>query len=176
MAFSPFFNKFPKLNSSEFRNIFILNNESYKPIPKGNYAFLELFCEDKNCDCRNVMIYVISEEANKPWAILRYGWESKKFYKEWCGADNELAQNFPGVFIDMFSPYNDISKNFLKIYTDLIKKDRQYAKRIEKHYQMFKEKIENKPIRSPQEKVGRNDLCPCQSGKKFKKCCSNNVN
>ncbi|HMC88273.1 MAG TPA: SEC-C metal-binding domain-containing protein [Gemmataceae bacterium] len=23
------------------------------------------------------------------------------------------------------------------------------------------------------EKVGRNDLCPCSSGKRFKKCCRN---
>jgi SEC-C motif len=27
------------------------------------------------------------------------------------------------------------------------------------------------PIRHPQPKPGRNDLCPCGSGKKFKKCC-----
>jgi hypothetical protein len=28
-----------------------------------------------------------------------------------------------------------------------------------------------KPIRQPRPKVGRNDPCPCGSGKKFKKCC-----
>jgi hypothetical protein len=28
-----------------------------------------------------------------------------------------------------------------------------------------------KPIRSPEKRVGRNDPCPCGSGKKFKKCC-----
>jgi len=28
-----------------------------------------------------------------------------------------------------------------------------------------------KPIRSRQDRVGRNDPCPCNSGKKFKKCC-----
>lgn len=27
-----------------------------------------------------------------------------------------------------------------------------------------------------QRKVGRNDLCPCGSGKKFKKCCLNSEN
>jgi len=29
------------------------------------------------------------------------------------------------------------------------------------------------PIISGEEKVGRNDKCPCGSGKKFKKCCMN---
>lgn len=32
----------------------------------------------------------------------------------------------------------------------------------------------NPPASIPQEKAGRNDLCPCGSGKKYKKCCGNN--
>ncbi len=28
-----------------------------------------------------------------------------------------------------------------------------------------------KPIRNPSARIGRNDPCPCGSGKKFKKCC-----
>jgi len=31
--------------------------------------------------------------------------------------------------------------------------------------------VKNTPIRKEQEKIGRNDPCPCGSGKKFKKCC-----
>ncbi len=30
-----------------------------------------------------------------------------------------------------------------------------------------------KPITNPGSKLGRNDPCPCGSGKKYKKCCSN---
>ena len=29
----------------------------------------------------------------------------------------------------------------------------------------------NEPVRNPWRNVGRNDPCPCGSGKKFKKCC-----
>ena len=29
----------------------------------------------------------------------------------------------------------------------------------------------NEPIRNPMRGVGRNDPCPCDSGKKYKKCC-----
>ena len=29
----------------------------------------------------------------------------------------------------------------------------------------------NEPIRNPMRRVGRNDPCPCDSGKKYKKCC-----
>lgn len=34
---------------------------------------------------------------------------------------------------------------------------------------LFEEKLE--PLINPERKVGRNDPCPCGSGKKFKKCC-----
>ena len=27
------------------------------------------------------------------------------------------------------------------------------------------------PVRREQEKIGRNEVCPCGSGKKYKKCC-----
>jgi len=32
-------------------------------------------------------------------------------------------------------------------------------------------KMVNKPVERETSKVGRNDICPCGSGKKFKKCC-----
>jgi SEC-C motif-containing protein len=32
-------------------------------------------------------------------------------------------------------------------------------------------RIVNQPFRREQPKIGRNDLCPCGSGKKYKKCC-----
>jgi len=35
--------------------------------------------------------------------------------------------------------------------------------------------IETTPLPVEKPKVGRNDPCPCGSGKKYKKCCLNNV-
>ena len=32
-----------------------------------------------------------------------------------------------------------------------------------------------KPVKRAEAKVGRNDLCPCGSGKKYKNCCGRNV-
>ena len=36
------------------------------------------------------------------------------------------------------------------------------------------EEAEKKPVRVGK-KIGRNDLCPCGSGKKYKKCCGRGV-
>lgn len=33
--------------------------------------------------------------------------------------------------------------------------------------------IKSEPVKNKGKKIGRNDPCPCQSGKKYKKCCGN---
>jgi hypothetical protein len=35
----------------------------------------------------------------------------------------------------------------------------------------YQDEEEDKPEPPPKKKLGRNDPCPCGSGKKFKKCC-----
>lgn len=47
----------------------------------------------------------------------------------------------------------------------------RYENGKEVEYKYKPRPIKRKPIRNRFPKVGRNDLCPCQSGKKFKKCC-----
>jgi uncharacterized protein YecA (UPF0149 family) len=46
-----------------------------------------------------------------------------------------------------------------------------YAKRIKRHYSLFKEQIQKKAAEKRGSKVGRNEYCPCGSEKKYKKCC-----
>ena len=42
---------------------------------------------------------------------------------------------------------------------------------VEKHTHENKDLVHEKAKNDEGGKVGRNDLCPCGSGKKFKKCC-----
>lgn len=177
-SFSSFFDKFPNLIGSEFRNIFAMEG-MYKHIPEGNYGFLELFCDRPNCDCRHAIIHIMTVEPTfKLWAVLRYGWESKKFYINWMGDDSELSEYMPGAFIDkMLSPNDLAAQEFLSVFMNMIKNDKQYAKRIETHYKMYKDAIDHeekpKPHRLTSEKIERNDPCSCGSGVKYKKCCLN---
>lgn len=180
--FSSFFDEFPELVHSEFRNVTILDNGSTQYIPPGNYAFLESFCNDPGCDCRNVFIHVISESTNTAWAVLRYGWESKKFYKKWFGDSNELEEYFPGVVIDpLQGPSTLLTQEFLELFKSILKVDKPYSERIEAHYKLFKEKIHKKSNKQVSitntnrnatgQKIQRNDPCPCLSGRKYKQCC-----
>jgi hypothetical protein len=176
VKFSSFFDEFPKLIESEFRNIFITDNGFYKHIPPGNYAFLEMYCVDANCDCRKVIIHVISADPFKTWAVLNYGWEPEAYYRAWWGKSHLLYRPMSGVTFD--PPTKDpLKQEFLKIFEAILQSDTKYARRLEAHYSMFKEAMQKKRDNQGaknillNEKVGRNTLCPCNSGKKFKKCC-----
>lgn len=178
-SFSSFFDKFPELIASECRNIFAIEG-MYNHIPEGNYGFIELFCNRPGCDCRTAMIAIVtSEPTSKLWAVLRYGWESSQFYFDWLGDKSELSEKLPGVFLDPGSPDNLLAKEFLSVFTSMIENDKKYAARIETHYQMYRDLIDNEavdeenrqPYRLNRKKIGRNDPCFCGSSKKYKKCC-----
>ena len=48
--------------------------------------------------------------------------------------------------------------------------EKRYKQHLPKHFQLVDEKnLTEKAIE--RRKVGRNEFCPCKSGKKFKKCC-----
>ena len=51
----------------------------------------------------------------------------------------------------------------------------EVAKPVAANYGDSSPKQVNKPIVNKVQKVGRNDPCPCGSGKKFKKCCGANI-
>lgn len=168
MIFSSFYDEFPDLIRTEVRCVEFSNNsaDSKSLIPDGHYEFFEYYCTDINCDCKKVIINVISYDPNKSWVSIHYGWGSDKYMS--------------GFQLDPRSTNNPISKEFLELYKEMIRRDKRYAARIEKHYSQFKERmreqnttnaIQNPICNVPGKKIGRNDPCHCNSGKKFKKCC-----
>ena len=57
----------------------------------------------------------------------------------------------------------DYSEELLKLFKEVMVHDTTFIERLKKHYAMFKS--------SKKKKIGRNEHCPCGSGKKYKKCC-----
>lgn len=196
MAMSDFFDKFPKLAETELRNITILPGSS-SPLPPDCYGFLELYCEERDCDCRRVMISVFAEKQRRFVASISLGFDS----------DGSMA----GPLLDPLNEQASYAGELMKSFTDMINDDPPYLRRLQRHYVMFKEKVEGRsyqgaPFETPgsvrrvaeppqfseqsttnsaiptssipsstvvrrQRKVGRNEPCPCGSGKKYKKCC-----
>ena len=51
-------------------------------------------------------------------------------------------------------------------------RENSYFQKIDGDWRFIDGEIEtNEPYRREEPKIGRNDLCPCGSGKKYKKCC-----
>ncbi len=172
MEFSPFLLQFPEIGPKQLR---VINLQmDLGELPKGEYGFVNLYCEDKKCDCRRTMIYVLAQGAipgSKPLAIISYGWESKAFYKNWAPHFNDLdIMWFKGPALD---PYQYQSKHgafFLELFKEALK-DSKYKERLIRHYVMFKQKM---GMKLPKNLVNWSSAfldCGCGSGLKFKFCC-----
>ena len=191
MALSAFYQAFPKLAASELRTITVAPG-SGSTVPAGRYAFLELYCDERGCDCRRVTIAVFADRQGEAVAHISLGFDS--------------ADDMAGPFLDRLNPQASYAPELLRIFTDMINSDPSYLAQLQRHYVFYKERCEGRryagatferpgavkrvaadqppmpslakllgtepitPVRRPTT-VGRTDPCPCGSGKKYKQCC-----
>jgi hypothetical protein len=166
---APFFSKFPDIAIVETRSVIIYNN---KKIPDGIYGLYESFCDEEDCDCRRVFINVISKDSQDEMATITYGWDTPAFYRKWMTfGDNKLIEMMTHPHLEIGQRQSKYAKDFLDIFLNVIK-EKEYLERIIRHYFLFKEAVNKKNHETKAEKIGRNEICPCGSGKKYKKCCS----
>ncbi len=79
MPMSPFYDRCPDSGGGEMLVLHV--QEPGLPLPSGEYAFFEWYCDDPGCDCRRVLLRVISpQHPGRVLATLNYGWESAEFY------------------------------------------------------------------------------------------------
>lgn len=165
----PFFTKFPEIAAVETRSLIIAKN---KKIPTGIYGLLESYCDELNCDCRRVFINVVSQGSPAEiLATISYGWETPEFYKKWMRwADPELIEMMTHPHLAIGCWQSEYAKDFLDLFQAVIK-DTKYVERLARHYFLFKETVNKENQGAKRGKIGRNESCPCGSGKKYKKCC-----
>jgi hypothetical protein len=152
MPMIPFMERFPDLAARETRSVTVAGRTD---IPDGDYGFLELFCDERGCDCRRAMIVVLRSdtELNKIWASINYGWESLKFYKRWGGSLMD-ASTAKGPFLDPLNPQTPYSPALLNLFRLLLQSP-DYAQRIQTHYEIFRQTVDDSlansvPRRTPQ--------------------------
>ena len=192
MPMSDFYRTFPKLANTELRS-FTIAPAYGSVLPGGRYTLMELYCDEKGCDCRRVTIAVFAERNRDFVAHINLGFDS----------DEVMA----GPFLDPLNPQARYAGELLDFFTDMINEDPAYLARLQRHYVLLKERLEGRryagpPFEKPgavkriaatdlpmpsfdrgldiafpagqvrrETKVGRNDPCPCGSGKKYKRCC-----
>ena len=182
VAVLPFHALFDQLAKDETRVLHIPEGDA---LPKGAYLFMEAYCSEPECDCRRVLLQVIHAESNRQVATINYGFEPAKppFADE------------PQVSLDPLNPQSAHSDRLKVAFETLLLPDAGYVARLHRHYAMWKRVVDDPahpdhrkvcppdrpnfgapafpktPLRRETPKVGPNELCPCGSGMKFKKCC-----
>ena len=95
---------------------------------------------DKDCDCRQVHIYVASEKTNEIIAVINYGWDSLDYYKSRIDLDEELLVDLKGPSLKFTAHQSKHADAALQLFNTALH-DKSYAARIEEHYRKVSEKI-----------------------------------
>jgi len=123
-----------------------------------------------DCDCPSCQVERLAMEMDMLQSIA----ETRK-------ALHYLRNNYPDIFSLNADFYNDIlnSRKERSLFEKLFNKYKKYQKRYPEEF--FdeddwddEEMPDNEPYVRKEQKIGRNDPCPCGSGKKYKKCCGAN--
>jgi hypothetical protein len=171
-----FHRKFPEVAEAETQAIIASDHST---LPPGRYPLIELYCDESGCDCRRVMINVVREKTRTIEAQIAYGWEPRGYYVKWMGDDEpDVIDAVKGPAFNIGGPLTDLSDVLLEHVREMLT-DRAYIDRLKRHYAMFRDAVEREALapvttvalRPNAPKPGRNELCPCGSGNKFKRCC-----
>jgi|SRR3989339_715324 len=139
MEFIPFYAKFPKIATHE-GCVFKVNN-SPEGLSDGEYIAVEMYCSDDTCDCRKVMLNMISVSQQKLFAIIGYGWESLAYYREWMHGDRKMSRMMKGIYIEPCGMQLEYNFFFLKKIKELIANNSEVTTMIKRHYALFKGKL-----------------------------------
>ena len=120
------------------------------PLPPGEYGFFEWYCEDPKCDCRRVLLQVISpQRPGEILATLNYGWESETFYSGWMRGDAEAGRDIASASLDPLNPQSELADALLDGFHDFIRHDSLYPQQLRRHYDLFKSTQTTTPHKQP---------------------------
>jgi len=144
MPYELLYNRLPKIAECETRTI-TLTDDSNFGLPAGQYAFLEMFCNEPGCDCRRAFFYVVYSNRNRAEAVIAYGWESPDYYAKWMGDnDPDSMRELKGPALNLCSPQTAMAPAILELFRNILLPDEAYIERVKRHYEMFREKVDGK--------------------------------
>jgi len=131
--------RFPELGARETRSVIAPDKAE---LPSGKYSFVELYCDEPNCDCRRVVVAVLRPDTDwKFWAVINYGWESVKFYKKWARAPAWDRSDWQGPELDPLSEHTPYAPVLLDLFKWLLQSP-DYVERLKRHYRLFRTAVD----------------------------------
>ena len=110
----PFIELFPEQGQNECRVAYVSQHEE---LPPDEYAFVELYCTDLQCDCRRVMINVFRGHPPKHLATINYGFDR--------------GEKMSGPFLDPINTQSKYSRTLLNMFKWILQ-DQSYHTGLEK--------------------------------------------
>ena len=145
MPYQLFHDLFPEIAEAETRSITVSDGMSEIELPPGEYAFCEMFCNERGCDCRRVFFYVLSRFRRGPAAVIAWGWEKREFYAKWLHDDDpQMISALMGPCLNLGSPQTELGDALLDLVRDVLLQDEAYVERIKRHYSLFRARIDGK--------------------------------
>lgn len=155
MPYSFFHSRFPKVAERETRSVTVYDPSEFN-LPPADYAFLEMFCDEPDCDCRRVFFTVISSREDDVKAVISWGWEDQVFYTKWIkDSDPDVIKELMGPILNIMSPQSAQAPALLKLFQEVLLPDTAYIERIKRHYVMFRQTVDKKSKKSSAEGKGR---------------------
>ena len=140
----PFHSLFPELAQREVRCVHVgppPPDSDLAGLPADEYAYLDFYCAELDCDCRRVMLQVISKgQPGRIFATISYGWEKESFYRKRTAWDPDWARCTARGELDPLNEQSEFAAEFLDLFKRLVL-DKPYRLRLRRHYRMFKEEL-----------------------------------
>jgi hypothetical protein len=112
-------------------------------LPPAEYALLEMYCDEPQCDCRRVFFYVLSSRSKSSEAVVAYGWESAEFYANWAHEDDpEVIRQLKGPVLNLASPQSRHAPEILRLIEEAVLRDSAYVERLRAHYNLFRRHVD----------------------------------
>jgi hypothetical protein len=139
---------FPEIAQRETRLVFVEAAEGAADrLPPDGYAFDELYCDERDCDCRRVMINVYSVRTMNHLATINHAFERPP----------ENAAVSEQTFLDPLNIQTPLAAELMDLFLYTLRVDDAYRRRLIAHYRIFKNAI-NDPIHPVHRLLGGLDL------------------
>lgn len=98
---------------------------------KATFVLLEFYCTDPGCDCRRVVIQMNWVEGKRIVATISHAFERPR------------PSDGPQTFLEPFGPQSERSHMLLELFQDFVKRDADFRQRLQRHYKMWKEVVDD---------------------------------
>ncbi len=173
-------------NMSKMISFGSLYETEYFEYHKGDdkYELVDYYCKNPDCDCTSVRFEVMLN-GKKNGAVVWYDYEKsildepsnyaflvEEIKKSEEDLDDMLCMRHDIIKLEVESLYYKSETEKLKEKIKQAKEEeRQLKEEIEQLKAEYYEKNPSQKTVRNDNKIRRNDPCPCGSGKKYKKCC-----